>query len=83
MKDSFLKNITELNLFTKEDKLILAISGGADSVALARLLHENGFNFVFAHCNFNLRGRESDQDELFVKNLSKKLDIQFFSIRNK
>ena len=79
MKDSFLKNITELNLFTKEDKLILAISGGADSVALARLLHENGFNFVFAHCKFNLRGRESDQDELFVKNLSKKLDIQFFS----
>ena len=79
MKDSFLKNIKELNLFSKKDKLILAISGGADSVALARLLHENGFNFVFAHCNFNLRGRESDQDELFVKNLSKKLDIQFFS----
>ena len=51
MKDSFLKNIKELNLFSKKDKLILAISGGADSVALARLLHENGFNFVFAHCN--------------------------------
>ena len=79
MKDSFLKNIKELNLFSKKDKLILAISGGADSVALARLLHENGFNFVFAHCNFNLRDKESDQDELFVKNLSKKLDIQFFS----
>ncbi len=79
MKDSFLKNITELNLFTNEDKLILAISGGADSVALARLLHENGFNFVFAHCNFNLRGKESNEDELFVKNLSKKLEIQFFS----
>ena len=78
MKDSFLKNIKELNLFSKEDKLILAISGGADSVALARLLHENGFNFVFAHCNFNLRGEESDQDELFVKNLSKKLEVKFF-----
>ena len=59
--------------------MILAISGGADSVAQARLLYENGFNFVFAHCNFNLRGEESDQDEIFVKNLSKKLDIQFFS----
>ena len=78
MKDSFLKNIKELNLFSKEDKLILAISGGADSVALARLLHENGFNFVFAHCNFNLRDKESDQDELFVKNLSKKLEVKFF-----
>ena len=41
-------------------------------------MHENGFNFVFAHCNFNLRGEESDQDELFVKNLSKKLEIKFF-----
>ena len=79
MKDSFLKNIKELNLFSKKDKLILAISGGADSVALARLLYENGFNFVFDHCNFNLRDKESDQDEIFVKNLSKKLDIQFFS----
>ena len=76
MKDNFLKNIKELNLFSKEDKLILAISGGG--IEKVRLLHENGFNFVFAHCNFNLRDKESDQDELFVKNLSKKLEVKFF-----
>ena len=73
MKNKFVKHIE--NLFTKEDKLILSISGGADSVALALLLFGNGFNFSFAHCNFNLRGKESDGDEKFVVDLSKQLNI--------
>ena len=92
MKDSFLKNIKDLDLFSTEDKLILAISGGADSVALACLLKDTGYNFVLAHCNFKLRGSESDNDEVFVKNLAEKMELecyvksfntQFYSKENK
>ena len=78
MKDSFLKNIKDLDLFSKEDKLILAISGGADSVALACLLKDTGYNFVLAHCNFKLRERESDNDEDFVKNLAEKMELECY-----
>lgn len=77
MKDKFFKNIIDTELFLKNDKLLLAISGGADSVALALLLKEGGYNFEMAHCNFNLRGEESDADEYFVKILSKKLDVHY------
>ena len=78
MKDSFLKNIKDLDLFSKGDKLILAISGGADSVALACLLKDTGYNFVLAHCNFKLRGIESDNDEDFVKNLAEKMELECY-----
>ena len=78
MKDSFLKNIKDLDLFSKGDKLILAISGGADSVALACLLKDTGYNFVLAHCNFKLRANESDNDEVFVKNLAEKMELECY-----
>ena len=78
MKDKFLHNIKDLDLFSKGDKLILAISGGADSVALACLLKDTGFNFVLAHCNFKLRGIESDKDEVFVKNLAEKMELECY-----
>ena len=74
MKNKFLENIKNESLFSEKDKLIVAISGGADSVALAHLLHRLNFNFQIAHCNFNLRGEESDEDENFVRDLSIKID---------
>ena len=77
MKDKFFKNIIDTELFLKNDKLLLAISGGADSVALALLLKEGGYNFEMAHCNFNLRGKESDDDEYFVTNMLPKIKFQF------
>ena len=57
------------NLFLKENTLLLAISGGADSVFLFFILKELGYNFQLAHCNFNLRGSESDKDEDFIRAL--------------
>ncbi|MDG2058652.1 MAG: tRNA lysidine(34) synthetase TilS [Flavobacteriales bacterium] len=78
MKNRFLENIKKNNLFSKEDKLIVAISGGADSVALAILLNECNFPIIFAHCNFNLREDESDADEDFVRKLAKELEIECF-----
>lgn len=56
-------------------KLIVGISGGADSVVLLHLLKKMGYTCIAAHCNFHLRGIESDRDELFVTNFTEKLDI--------
>ncbi|CAN5572297.1 tRNA lysidine(34) synthetase TilS [soil metagenome] len=75
MLESFLNFINKNNLFSREDNILLAISGGIDSVAMAHLFQEAGFNFAIAHCNFNLRGEESDADELFVRKLAKKLKV--------
>ena len=59
--------------------MLLAISGGADSVALAYLLKQLEYNFTLAHCNFGLRHKESDKDEVFVKELAKKLGVKCFT----
>ena len=62
--------------FLKEKKLLIAISGGLDSVVLTHLFHQLSFDISLAHCNFNLRGIESDQDEIFVKELGEKLHLK-------
>ena len=62
--------------FLKEKKLLIAISGGLDSVVLTHLFHQLKFDISLAHCNFNLRGLESDKDEDFVKELGKKLHLK-------
>ena len=67
--------ITAHSLFQKEDKLLVALSGGADSVALLRVLHAGGWSLQAAHCNFHLRGEESDRDEEFVRSLCQELGI--------
>jgi tRNA(Ile)-lysidine synthase len=76
MKNKVQHFITEKSLFKKEDKLILGISGGADSVCLMHVLLESGFSFELAHCNFNLRGEESDADEYFTRALAKKYELK-------
>jgi len=63
--------------FSKDGHFVLAVSGGADSVVLAYLLKGAGINFEIAHCNFKLRGSESDRDEAFVKKLAVTLDVPF------
>jgi tRNA(Ile)-lysidine synthase len=65
--------------FLKGKKLLIACSGGVDSVVLTHLLHKLGFSIAIAHCNFSLRGKESNEDEEFVLNLAKKLEIAVFS----
>ena len=62
-------------LLTPEGLYIVALSGGADSVALLRILHHLGYRIEAAHCNFHLRGAESDRDETFVKSLCSSLNI--------
>lgn len=68
-----------LNLILfQEDRLLLAVSGGMDSVLLCHLCHKLGLDFGIAHCNFQLRGKESDGDEALVESLAKKMDVPYF-----
>ncbi len=62
----------------KKNKLLIAISGGLDSVVLTHLCHDLKLDFSLAHCNFNLRGEESDADEQFVMDLADSLNREVF-----
>jgi tRNA(Ile)-lysidine synthase len=69
--------INTKKLFSKDNYLLLAISGGADSVFLFFILQKLGYTIELAHCNFNLRGNESDEDERFVKDLGEKFGVKY------
>lgn len=74
--DRFRSYILKENLFQPEDKLLLAVSGGVDSVVLVELCQQAGYDFIIAHCNFKLRGAESDGDEAFVSSLGEKYGVE-------
>ena len=70
-------NINKNNLFNKTSKLLVAFSGGVDSVVLADLLHKAGYQFELAHCNFQLRGNEANDDATFCENFAKSVNVPF------
>lgn len=81
MLSAFIKFVSSNELFSKKDKVLLAVSGGIDSVVMCHLFADAKIGFGIAHCNFNLRGQESDDDEAFVKQLAKKYDAAFHTMR--
>src|SRR6187397_1887317 len=90
--NSFKNFIASNNLFSPKDKLLLAVSGGIDSVVLCELCKQAGYDFIIVHCNFKLRGDESERDEKFVRQLAenykveikvKKFETEKFAVENK
>jgi tRNA(Ile)-lysidine synthase len=77
-----LKNHLNQNLpFLKGKKLLLAVSGGLDSMVLTHLFKQLDYNICIAHCNFNLRGEESNEDESFIKDYAAKENLEIFTTR--
>ena len=78
MVQKFKEHVAAAMPFLNGKKLLLACSGGLDSVVLAHLCKALKFDFALAHCNFSLRGTESDGDEDFVRELASTFEIDVY-----
>ncbi|MFI3278676.1 MAG: tRNA lysidine(34) synthetase TilS [Rikenellaceae bacterium] len=81
LEDSFKNNIEANELNTKDDKILLTVSGGVDSMVLLDLYTRCGYNVGIAHCNFQLRGDESMEDEELVEKQASKYGVPFYNKR--
>jgi tRNA(Ile)-lysidine synthase len=81
LSDRFTEHYHADNLFTEKDGLLLAVSGGIDSISLCRLCQLSGLNFAMMHCNFQLRGADSLRDEKFVISLAAEMGVPVFTTR--
>jgi tRNA(Ile)-lysidine synthase len=85
MKNKILTYINKENLLNRREKVVVTCSGGADSIFLLHILNKLGFDCIVAHCNFHLRGEESDRDENFVREFCKRenltLHVQHFDTK--
>jgi len=81
MKIKFRSFIEKNDLIGFKDKILLAVSGGVDSMVMLQLFHECGYSFSVAHCNFSLRGQESDEDEELVRGYCRELRLELYAKR--
>lgn len=81
LNTQFHRFVAQHELFDSEDRMLVAVSGGIDSTALLDMLASEGYPIAIAHCNFSLRGSESDGDEQLVRELQQKYGIEGFYIR--
>lgn len=66
---------------TRDDRILLAVSGGVDSMVMLSLFSRAGYDIAVAHCNFQLRGEESDEDDIVVENEAKRYGVPFYGTR--
>ena len=78
MTEKFLSFIEQNHLCTKTQRIMLAVSGGIDSIVMTDLFSMGGYDCVLLHCNFGLRGEESDGDEAFVRSVAARYDFPVF-----
>lgn len=78
MIEAFKQFIEQKRLCKNGDNILIAVSGGVDSVVLLDLFSKTNYKIAIAHCNFSLRGDESNQDEEFVKQLAEKYGVEIF-----
>ncbi len=81
MQSKFVDFVRSNNLIHADDKVLLGVSGGIDSMVMLNLFYKAGFNFSVAHCNFSLRGEESDGDEQLVVRVCNEKGIKLHQIR--
>lgn len=81
MVSRVVRYIERHQLCSKNQRVLLAVSGGLDSMVMLHLLHSAGYQIGVAHCNFQLRDSDSEKDEKFVEANCKSLNIRFYSKR--
>lgn len=81
LKERFVRYIEQNELVSHDDSILLTVSGGVDSMVMLHLFAECGYKVDVAHCNFQLRGEESDEDELLVEREAQKVGAGFHNRR--
>ena len=79
--ETFQRYIDENNLASHDDRILLTDSGGVDSMVMLSLFTRCGYSVGVAHCNFQLRGTESDEDEVLVEEEARKYGVEFYNRR--
>lgn len=81
LAQNFARYVADNELFTREDRILLTVSGGVDSMVMLSLFTEAGYRIGVAHCNFQLRGTESDEDEQLVAAEAARRGVPFYNRR--
>ncbi|MCP4522095.1 MAG: tRNA lysidine(34) synthetase TilS [Cytophagales bacterium] len=79
IQERFEDFLSQHKLLKDKQKVLLTTSGGVDSVVMCHLFSQSSYDFAIAHCNFQLRGEDADDDEMFVKKLAEKYQVPFYS----
>ena len=81
LQSKFENYVSGHSICSHDDKILLAVSGGVDSMVMLSLFAEAGYQIGVAHCNFQLRGPEAEEDELLVAEAAEKLGVPHYNIR--